>query len=109
MDLIWKILGWVTTMFLGAVSWLVYVVRQNDKLNMFADQQKKLSNEFEGLREQMQRLSFEVEKQQENINKIVDTVSKLNEAIHTLNIHTEVIASWVKQQTGDTLIKQRKH
>lgn len=108
MDFIWTNLGWVTSLFFGVLSWLVYAVRMNDKVNRMDSQLKELLKDFVEMKDDMQKISFSQATQQTSISKLESIADRQSELLHQLSINTEVIASWVKQQSGDTLIK-RKH
>jgi cell division protein FtsB len=60
------------------------------------------------MKDTMSRQTFEIEAQAEKINKLDAASAKTTELLHDLKSDIKVIASWVKQQSGDTLIESRK-
>lgn len=88
-EIINKHISWVVPLILCAIGWLI--------------------KEYFAIKTEMTKLEYKVESQAKDLTELKDAASDLKEAVNRLNIHTEVIASWVKLQSGDTLIQRRNH
>lgn len=88
-EIINKHISWVVPLILCAIGWLI--------------------KEYFAIKTEMTKLEYKVESQAKDLTELKDAANDLKEAVNRLNINTEVIASWVKLQSGDTLIQRRNH
>lgn len=107
MEFFTKNAGWIITLFCGAVSWFVYIVRQNDKLNRFSEKQNLMEQEISSFKTTMNQLSNNQQNLQGQVQRLeisnVNNTELLNECVTEIR----VIAAWVKMQSGDTIIEHR--
>jgi peptidoglycan hydrolase CwlO-like protein len=108
MEFFTKNAGWLITMFLGAVSWFVYIVRQNDKLNALSDRVSSLEDDGKKANDTMAKTLFQQENQGEKIDKLETVSEKTTDILNELKSDIKLISAWVKSQSGDTLIVHRK-
>ena len=108
MDFVTNNAGWIITVVSGLVFWFVYIIRQNDKLNNFATRVESFERDLVQIKTGMNKFSFEQDTQGSQIQRLETSHEKNTELLHELKSDIKVIASWVRQQEGETVIRRKE-
>lgn len=107
-DFFIKNLGWLVTLVFTFIGYVVFFIRQSDKTDRNEKDIALLRSRIHDTNDSVQKLIFNMEANKERLEKLEAMNDRMMNTLNDLSSDVKVIASWVKLQSGETLIEVRR-